>query len=77
MKSLATLGNELYSAKTSIPFVGKRRIWYLIAVVVIGAVIARVRGRRRPAETTDADAASNPSEGSVPSGSSSSSTTTS
>lgn len=49
----------------------------LIAVVVIGAVIARVRGRRRPAETTDADAASNPSEGSVPSGSSSSSTTTS
>ena len=35
MKSLATLGNELYSAKTSIPFVGKRRIWYLIAVVII------------------------------------------
>ena len=35
MKSLATLGNELYSAKTSIPFVGKRKIWYLIAVVVI------------------------------------------
>ena len=35
MKSLATLGNELYSAKTSIAFVGKRRIWYLIAVVII------------------------------------------
>ena len=35
MKSLATLGNELYSAKTSIPFVGKRKIWYLIAVVII------------------------------------------
>jgi len=35
VKSLATLGNELYSAKTSIPFVGKRKIWYLIAVVVI------------------------------------------
>ena len=35
MKSLATLGNELYSAKTSIAFVGKRRIWYLIAVVIV------------------------------------------
>ena len=35
MKSLATLGNELYSGKTSIPFVGRRRVWYLIAVVVI------------------------------------------
>ena len=35
MKSLATLGNELYSAKTSIAFVGKRKVWYLIAVVII------------------------------------------
>ena len=35
MKSLATLGNELYSAKTSIAFVGKRKIWYVIAVVII------------------------------------------
>ena len=35
MKSLATLGNELYSGKTSIPFVGRRRIWYLIAVIII------------------------------------------
>jgi len=35
VKSLATLGNELYSGKTSIPFVGRRRIWYLIAVIII------------------------------------------
>ena len=40
MKSLATLGNELYSAKTSIPFVQRRRIWYLIAVVVIAGSAA-------------------------------------
>ena len=35
MKSLATLGNELYSGRTSIPFIARRRIWYTIAVVVI------------------------------------------
>ena len=35
MKSLATLGNELYSGKTSIPFVGKRRLWYSIAIAAI------------------------------------------
>ncbi|WP_303323525.1 protein translocase subunit SecF [Actinomyces radicidentis] len=35
MKSLAQLGNELYSGRTSVPFVPKRRIWYTIAVLVI------------------------------------------
>ena len=35
MKSLATLGNELYSGRTSIPFIARRRIWYTIAAVVI------------------------------------------
>ena len=45
MKSLATLGNELYSAKTSIAFVGKRKIWYVIAVVIILTVVAGILGR--------------------------------
>ncbi|SPT54085.1 preprotein translocase subunit SecF [Actinomyces bovis] len=40
MKSLAVLGNELYSGKTSIPFIAKRRIWYGIAAVVIIASFA-------------------------------------
>jgi len=33
--SLAALGNDLYSGKTSLPFIAKRRIWYTIAIVVI------------------------------------------
>ena len=32
---LAALGNDLYSGKTSLPFIAKRRIWYTIAIVVI------------------------------------------
>ena len=40
MKSLAQLGNELYSGRTSIPFVAKRRIWYSVALcVIIGAAV--------------------------------------
>lgn len=35
MISLAALGNELYSGRTSLPFVPRRRLWYTIAVVVI------------------------------------------
>ncbi|WP_067780814.1 protein translocase subunit SecF [Actinomyces vulturis] len=35
MKSLATLGNELYAGRTSIPFVGKRKLWYIIASCAI------------------------------------------
>ena len=35
MKSLATLGNELYSGKTSLPIVPKRRLWYTIALTVV------------------------------------------
>ncbi|WP_366179931.1 protein translocase subunit SecF [Actinomyces timonensis] len=35
MKNLATLGNELYSGKTSIPFIAKRRIWYTIAAIIV------------------------------------------
>lgn len=35
MTSLAALGNQLYSGRTSIPFIAKRRLWYTIALVVI------------------------------------------
>lgn len=35
MRSLAQLGNELYSGRTSLPIVGRRRVWYTIAVIVI------------------------------------------
>ena len=40
MRSLNQLGNDLYSGKTSFPFVGKRRLWFIIAaVLVIGAAL--------------------------------------
>ncbi|MDU0347264.1 protein translocase subunit SecF [Actinomyces sp. MRS3W] len=40
MTSLAQLGNELYSGKTSFPFIGKRRIWYTIAgLIVVGSIV--------------------------------------
>ena len=35
MISLAALGNDLYSGKTSLPFIARRRLWYTIAVLVI------------------------------------------
>lgn len=40
MRSMTQLGNDLYSGKTSFPFVQKRRLWFLIAaVLVIGAAL--------------------------------------
>ncbi|MDO4900421.1 protein translocase subunit SecF [Actinomyces sp.] len=42
MKSLARLGNELYSGKTSFPFVGRRRLWYAIAGAVVVASIVLI-----------------------------------
>lgn len=40
MRSMSQLGNDLYSGKTSFPFVGKRRVWFILAaVLVIGAVL--------------------------------------
>lgn len=35
MKSLAQLGNDLYSGRTSMPFVARRKIWYIVALVAI------------------------------------------
>ncbi|WP_103063343.1 protein translocase subunit SecF [Actinomyces qiguomingii] len=42
MKSLAQLGNELYSGKTSFPFIGRRRLWYAIAGAVMTASIVLI-----------------------------------
>lgn len=43
MRSMSQIGNDLYSGKTSFPFVGRRRLWFLIAVLlVIGSVLVPV-----------------------------------
>jgi len=40
MRSMNELGNDLYTGKTSFPFVGKRRLWFIIAAaLVIGAAL--------------------------------------
>jgi preprotein translocase subunit SecF len=40
MRSMGQLGNDLYTGKTSFPFVGRRRLWFIIAaVLVIGAAL--------------------------------------
>jgi len=35
MRSMSQLGNELYSGKTSFPFVGRRRLWFILAAVLV------------------------------------------
>lgn len=40
MRSMSQLGNDLYTGKTSFPFVGRRRVWFIIAaILVIGAAL--------------------------------------
>ncbi|GAB2837269.1 protein translocase subunit SecF [Microbacterium insulae] len=40
MRSMGQLGNDLYTGKTSFPFVGRRRLWFLIAaILVIGSAL--------------------------------------
>ncbi|GAA1693280.1 protein translocase subunit SecF [Microbacterium sediminicola] len=40
MRSLNQLGNDLYSGKTSFPFVGRRRAWFIVAaILVIGSAL--------------------------------------
>ncbi len=40
MRSMNQLGNDLYTGKVSFPFVGRRRLWFLIAaILVIGAAL--------------------------------------
>jgi preprotein translocase subunit SecF len=40
MRSMSQLGNDLYTGKTSFPFVGRRRLWFLIAAtLVVGSAL--------------------------------------
>lgn len=40
MRSMNELGNDLYTGKTSFPFVARRRLWFIIAAaLVIGAAL--------------------------------------
>jgi preprotein translocase subunit SecF len=40
MRSMSQLGNDLYTGKTSFPFVGRRNLWFIIAaVLVIGSAL--------------------------------------
>lgn len=43
MSKLADLGNDLYSGKRSFDFVGRRKLWYVIAIVaVIFSIVAPI-----------------------------------
>ncbi|WP_345750190.1 protein translocase subunit SecF [Microbacterium rhizophilus] len=46
MRSMAEVGNDLYTGKTSFPFVGRRRTWFIVAIVlvVLSALAPFVRG---------------------------------
>lgn len=35
MRSMSQFGNDLYTGKTSFPFVGRRRLWFLIAAILV------------------------------------------
>jgi preprotein translocase subunit SecF len=40
MRSMGQLGNDLYSGKASFPFIARRRLWFIIAaVLVIGSAL--------------------------------------
>jgi len=45
MRSMSQLGNDLYTGKTSFPFVGRRRLWFVIAAVLViaSALVPLVR----------------------------------
>ena len=40
MRSMSQVGNDLYTGKTSFPFVGRRNLWFIIAaILVIGSAL--------------------------------------
>lgn len=40
MRSMSQFGNDLYTGKTSFPFVARRRLWFLIAaILVVGSAL--------------------------------------
>jgi len=46
MRSMNELGNDLYTGKTSFPFVAKRNLWFLVAIALVAAsvLVLLVRG---------------------------------
>ena len=46
MRSMTEFGNDLYTGKASFPFVGRRRTWFIVAIVlvVLSALAPFVRG---------------------------------
>ncbi|GAA1738477.1 protein translocase subunit SecF [Microbacterium paludicola] len=46
MRSMTEVGNDLYTGKSSFPFVGRRRTWFIVAIVlvVLSALAPFVRG---------------------------------
>jgi preprotein translocase subunit SecF len=43
MRTMSQVGNDLYTGKTSFPFVGRRRLWFLIAaILVIGSALVPI-----------------------------------
>lgn len=46
MRTMNQLGNDLYTGDTSVPFVAKRRLWFIIAIVLVALSAAApfVRG---------------------------------
>ena len=45
MRSMSEIGNDLYTGKTSFPFVGRRRLWFIIAaaLVIASALVPLIR----------------------------------
>jgi preprotein translocase subunit SecF len=39
MASMNEFGNNLYTGKTSFPFVGKRRLWFIIAIILVAGSV--------------------------------------
>jgi len=43
MRSMSQIGNDLYTGKTSLPFVGRRNLWFIIAaLLVLGSLLVPV-----------------------------------
>ena len=41
MRSMSQFGNDLYTGKLSVPFVARRRLWFIVAIVlVLGSAVS-------------------------------------
>ena len=46
MASLTTIGNELYTGERSLPVVGKRKLWFMVAAIVAVSITANPTSTR-------------------------------